>query len=312
MGAIIAGAVIAAGGAAYAANQSSKASKEASDAMGNVKPFKPKMLGAPSLVDWEKAGMKATGANWRNIVGTEKLGAEVNRFNQAQAMHGYEYFQPYFKQNQELIGRNAASFARGELPSDVVGNIGRAAAQRGIQGGFGMSQGAGGGGTALGSLNLRNLGLSSLDLSKWGTQFAQETNKAGAAMTPGLFDLSSQFISPNLVMGGMQFNANAQNQVAQLNAGYQNAAGLQNTSLANSVAQSQAAMGYQAALGQGQAVQGATNTVSGLLGQYAQMQQAQKMQESYYGKPSYGINNANASTFGNSGTYNGDYGFITS
>ena len=282
MGAIIAGAVIAAGGAVYAANQSSKASKAASAAMGNAaQPFKPKTLGAPSLVDWQNAGAKATGANWRNIVGDEKLGSEVNRFNRTQAMKGYEFFQPYFKQNQELIGRNAASFARGELPSDVVGNIGRAAAQRGIEGGFGMSQGAGGGGTALGGLNLRNLGLTSLDLSKWGTQFAESANKSAVGMTPGLFDLSSQFINPSLAMGGMQFNANAQNQVDQLNAGYQNAAGLQNTYLANSVAQSQGLMAYQGGLGQGQAIQGASNTVAGLLGQYAQMQQAQKMQNAY-------------------------------
>ena len=299
MGAIIAGAVIAAGGAAYAANESSKASKEAQSGMAAL--AKKGQLDDPELVDWMNAGRYATDQNQQNWGRTMRLAGGVNRFQQNQALKGYEKFQPYFRQNQELIGRNAASFARGELPSDVVSSIGRAAAQRGIQGGFGMSQGAGGGGTALGSLNLRNLGLSSLDLSKWGTQFAQSANQAGAAMMPGLFDPSSQFLNPALALNGMQFNANAINQTNQLNAGYENAMGM------GMIANQQ-----QSALQQGQMIQGASNTVAGMMGQYAQMQQAQKMQNNYGGRPSYGINNANASTFGNSGTSNGDYGFINS
>jgi len=268
MGAIIAGAVIAAGGAAYAANKSASASEDAQAGMAAL--AKHGKLGKPELADWQSAGKFATESNLQNWAQTMRLAGGVNRFQQNQALKGYEKFQPYFRQNQELIGRNAASFARGELPSDVVGSIGRAAAQRGIQGGFGMSQGAGGGGTALGSLNLRNLGLSSLDLSKWGTQFAQETNKAGAAMMPGLFDPSSQFLNPALALNGMQFNANAINQTNQLNQGYQNAMGM------GMIANQQ-----QSSLQQGQMIQGASNTVAGLMGQYAQMQQAQKMQDNY-------------------------------
>ena len=299
MGAIIAGAVIAAGGAAYAANESSKASKEAQSGMAAL--AKKGQLDDPELVDWMNAGRYATDQNQQNWGRTMRLAGGVNRFQQNQALKGYEKFQPYFRQNQELIGRNAASFARGELPSDVVSSIGRASAQRGIQGGFGMSQGAGGGGTALGSLNLRNLGLSSLDLSKWGTQFAQSANQAGAAMMPGLFDPSSQFLNPALALNGMQFNANAINQTNQLNAGYENAMGM------GMIANQQ-----QSALQQGQMIQGASNTVAGLLNTYAQTQQANQGQNNYGGRPSYGINNANASTFGNSGTSNGDYGFINS
>jgi hypothetical protein len=266
--ALVAGAVISAGTAAYSANQQKKASKEAQSGMAAL--AKKGQLDDPELADWQNAGKYATQSNLQNWGRTKQLASGVNAFQQNQALRGYEKFQPYFRQNQELVGRNAASFARGELPSDVVGSIGRAAAQRGIQGGFGMSQGAGGGGTALGSLNLRNLGLASLDLSKWGTQFAQETNKAGASMMPGLFDPSSQFLNPALAMNGMQFNANAINQTNQLNAGYENAMGM------GMIANQQ-----QSALQQGQMVQGASNTVVGLMGQYAQMQQAQKMQDNY-------------------------------
>ena len=242
-------------------------------------------LDDPELVDWMNAGRYATDQNQQNWGRTMRLAGGVNRFQQNQALKGYEKFQPYFRQNQELIGRNAASFARGELPSDVVSSIGRASAQRGIQGGFGMSQGAGGGGTALGSLNLRNLGLSSLDLSKWGTQFAQSANQAGAAMMPGLFDPSSQVLNPALALNGMQFNANAINQTNQLNAGYENAMGM------GMIANQQ-----QSALQQGQMIQGASNTVAGMMGQYAQMQQAQKMQNGY---------NPNTSNIPNAGSVPG-------
>jgi len=274
MGAIIAGAVIAAGGAAYAANESSKSSKAAQSGMAAL--AKKGKLDDPELADWQNAARFATKANQANTPAAMFLANNVNRFNQNQAMKGYEKFQPCFKQNQELIGRNAASFARGELPSDVVGNIGRAAAQRGIQGGFGMSQGAGGGGTALGGLNLRNLGLASLDLSKWGTQFAQGANQAAVGMTPGLFDVSSQFMNPALAMNGMQFNANAINQTNQMNAGFENAVG-----------QAMINNQQQSALAQGQAVQGASNTVAGLMSTYAQMQQAQQNNKTNYGANDY-------------------------
>lgn len=269
MGAIIAGAVIAAGGAAYAAHASSQASKDAQNGMAALS--KHGKLGAPQLADWQHAGQFASQANLQNSPNAMLLANNVNRFNQNQAIKGYEKFQPYFKQNQALIGSNAASFARGELPSDVVGNIGRAAAQRGIEGGFGMSQGGGGGGTALGSLNLRNLGLTSLDLSKWGTNFAQEANKSAASMTPGLFDVSSQFLNPALAMNGMQFNANAKNHVAELNQGFQN-------SIGQAIINNQ----QQSSMQQGQLVQGASNTVAGLLSNYAQMQQAQQNNQGYY------------------------------
>jgi len=89
-------------------------------------------------------------------------------------------------------------------------------------------------------------------------------------MMPGLFDPSSQFLNPALALNGMQFNANAINQTNQLNAGYENAMGM------GMIANQQ-----QSSLQQGQMVQGASNTVAGLLGQYAQMQQAQQMQNNY-------------------------------
>jgi len=268
----IAGVVISAGTAAYSASQQKKAAATAQSGMADLS--KKGKLGDPELIDWQNASKMATGSNLNNLGQIQQLGRATNRFNRNQAMAGYQKFQPYFKQNQELIGRNNASFARGELPSDVVGSIGRAAAQRGIQGGFGMSQGAGGGGTALGNLNLRNLGLASLDLSKWGTQQAQASNNSAVQMTPGLFDATSQYMTPALAMNGMQFNAAAQNRVAEENAGFQNALGL---GMINNQQQS--------SMQQAQAVQGAGNTVAGLMSTYAQTQQQnnqmQNQQQSY-------------------------------
>lgn len=267
MGAAIAAAVIAAGGAAYAANQSSKASKEASAAMQNgAQPLQLDRLPFPETVDWQEALRSAIGSNFQNLPMNFALGNQVNKFNLNQFQRGVGEIQPYLRQNQELIGRNAASFARGELPSDVVNSIGRAAAQRGLQGGFAGGLNAGGPGGALAGLNLRNLGLASLDLSRTGTQMAQSANASAASMLPGLYDPSSMFVTPGMALGAEGNNANIINRWNELNAGYQHDEALQNTSLQNSLLESAVGAQYQQKLAQAQAVQSAASSVAGIAG----------------------------------------------
>lgn len=221
---------------------------------------------APETIDWQAVLRDAIGTNSQNLPDIMRLGNQVNQFQTGQAIRGYSAIQPYFKQNQELIGRNAASFARGELPSDVVDSIGRAAAQRGIQGGFGMGLRAGGPGGALGSLNLRNLGLTSLELSKFGTQLAQSTNESAARMAPTLFDPSSMFISPNTAIGVQAQNVGIANDWNKANTMIHNAEATQNTELLNSILGEQIGLRYQGQLQSAQAVQGATNTIGGMMG----------------------------------------------
>lgn len=263
MGAAIAAGVIALAGTAYSAYASNKASKQASGALNNMQQVEYGKAPPPVTVNYEDVLRGVIGQNYQNLPMNMATANKVNLFNTNQAVRDYGIIQPYFKQNQELIGRNAASFARGELPGDVVGSIGRAAASRGFQNGL---VGSGGYNPALGNLNLRNLGLTSLDLSKFGTQLAQSTNASAASMAPGLFDLQGQMISPALAIASKQFNANAINQVNALNTGIGNQQESDNTNLINNIIAQQAQIDLQRQLNNAKAVQSASSTVAGLAG----------------------------------------------
>lgn len=229
--------VIAGAGAAYSAQQQKKAAQQANASLGGMQGVETTKVPFPTLVNTGKAQQNAIGQNAGNLDEIFGIANRVNLFNDKQAIRGYSLMQPYFQSLQAQLGANALSFAKGELPADVINSIGRASASRGLASGFG--QGANGGGGALGALNLRTLGLTSLDLSKYGNQLGMQLNSAAAQMTPGLFDVSNQFVTPNTELASQQFNANALNQRDQLNAGYSSAANVANTSLGNAVLQQQ-------------------------------------------------------------------------
>ena len=231
-------AVVAGGAAAYSANQQKKSAAQANAALGNAQQLPTTKVPFPTLIDAGKAQQNAIGQNTGNLDDIFGLANRVNLFNDKQAIRGYSLMQPYFQSLQAQLGSNALSFAKGELPADVVNSIGRASASRGLASGLG--QGANGGQGALGALNLRTLGLTSLDLSKYGNQLGMQLNSAAASMTPGLFDVGSQFVNPNTELAAQQFNAGAINQTNQLNAGYSNAANTQNVGLQNAILQQQA------------------------------------------------------------------------
>lgn len=243
--ATVAVAAVAAGGTAYAANKSASAQKDAAAQLGNVNQLDLQQIPAPQQVDIRGILASLPGINAGNLDSNFGLANRVNKFNLGQALRGYTGIQPYFKQNQELIGRNVASFARGELPSDVVSSIGRAAAQRGFQGGFAGGLGAGGAGSALGGLNLRNLGLTSLQLSQSGTGMAMQANQQAASMAPGLFDPTSMFLTPNAALGAAFNNAGIFNDWQGKNTQIANAEITGNTELLNNVLSSQTALGLQ-------------------------------------------------------------------
>ena len=266
MGALIAAGVIAAAGAVYAGYASNKASKDAANSLNGMQQLDLETLPPPETVDWKSVLRGTIGQNYENLPMDFALANKVNDFNSNQFLRGVGKIQPYFKQNQELIGRNAASFARGELPSDVIGSIGRGASQRGLQGGFGLGASGGGPGTALGGLNLRNLGLTSLDLSKFGTGLAMQANTNAANMLPSLFDPTSMFISPNAALGVESNNANIINDWNKTNVGIRNAESSGNTELLNAILQEQTDLKLRGKLAQAQAVQSASSSVAGIAG----------------------------------------------
>lgn len=266
MGYLIAAGIIAAGGAIYAGSEQKKAAKEANAALGGMQTVDLQQIPFPETVDWQETIRNVIGTNTNNLPEIFNLANRTNQFNVNQAVRGYSTVQPYFKQLQEQIGRNALSFARGELPGDVTSSIGRAAASRGFANGIGMGSRGGGFNTALGGLNLRNLGLTSLQLSQGGTQMAMDVNSRAAAMTPSLFDPSSMMMSPNAALGISQFNAGVFNDWNRANTQIANAEASGNTQLLNSIINQQAQNTYAARVAAAQAVQSASSSVAGLMG----------------------------------------------
>ncbi len=260
-GLIAAGLVLAAGAAVYAGSQSAKASKNAANQMRNgVQTFDPiapnyQLTGAqkPQTVDWRTAVNDALSYDINHQQQAQQLAAQTNQFNLQQARHQYRTFQPYFDSLQRQVGQNALSFSQGELPPDVVANIGRSASQRGLAGGFGQGFRGGGTGTALGNSLLRGLGLTSLDLSKFGTQLAMQADLQAKQLSPPLYDPSALQVTPQQAIGYSFQNAQINNEAArywnttqnnalQQNTGAQNQANTNatNTELAGQLAQNQA------------------------------------------------------------------------
>jgi hypothetical protein len=136
---------------------------------------------------------------------------QTNQFNINQAIKSYTAMQPDFSGIQSQLGSNALQEEKGQLPSDVVSSIGRAAASQGIQGGF-----AGGGGPAGSSfsgvngastnLDLRNLGMTSLDISNQGDQLGMAASAQAKALSPVLASPTDFLPSFSTALGVDQYN----------------------------------------------------------------------------------------------------------
>jgi hypothetical protein len=214
----IAGTAVAVGGSLYAANQSKKAGEKAANVEYNTESV---MLDDPAQMDPMQVLQQLYSANKANFGQAREQASTANKFNYNQALKFYNKILPGFSQLQGQMGQNALSMSRGELPGDVQSSITRAAAQQGIQGGFGFgSQGASGG--ALGNLNLRNLGLTSFDAMKYGNQLGMSLSQNAKSLLPNMMGLQDFMLTPQQSLGISQFNTGSQNQFA-----------LQNNQLAN-------------------------------------------------------------------------------
>lgn len=286
-GLITAGLVLAAGAATYSAVQQSKASKAAASQMRNgVQTYDPIVPGAPQTVDWRTAANQALDWNINHQGQQQQFAAQTNRFNLQQARHMYRTFQPSFDAIQSQIGQNALSFGRGELPTDVVNSLGRAAATRGLSSGFGLGARGGGNGTALGNSLLRGLGLTSLDLSKFGTQLGLNANLQAKQLSPALYDPTAMAVGTGQAIGYGFQNAQILNEAARYQNQVENQAlrdniGAQNTANTNATNTQLAGQ-----LASAQTVQQAGASLGGALGTYATNQNY--IQQGTAGAPSGG------------------------
>lgn len=261
--------MVAAAGAVAGGVMANNAAKDAAGNLNNYQQLDLEKIPPPQQVDVNEIIRSAIGQNYQNLPMNLATANRVNQFNLGQFVRGANRIQPYFNQLQEQIGRNALSFSRGELPSDVVGSVGRAAASRGFAGGIGMGSRGGGFNTALGGLNLRNLGLTSLNLAQQGTQLGMSANAQAANMVPNLFDPTSMMLNPGLAVGSAFNNASILNDWNRANTAIANAEASGNTELANSILEAQTGLRLQGQLNQAQAIQSASSSLAGLGSAYA-------------------------------------------
>lgn len=276
-GALIAAGVIAAGSAAYAGYSANQASKKAANQMREgvqtLDPIQPTYqltgLNRPQTVDWRTAVNDALNYNINHQARQQQLAAQTNVFNTRQAQRQYRTFQPYFDTLQSQIGKNALAYSQGQLAPDVVASLGRSAATRGLSSGFGQGARGGGSGTALGNSLLRGLGLTSLDLSKFGTQLAMQANVQAKQLSPALFDPTSLMVSPQQAVGYEMQNAQTQNEAARYWNQLQNQALMSNVSAQNTANQNAVNTQLAGSLAQSQAIGQAGSSLAGVAGTYA-------------------------------------------
>lgn len=189
-------AAVGTGASLYSQN---KAQKERNSALsGGTQLFDPQQLDLQSVLG------NLLGANTQNFGGAAGLASAGNDFNFGQFMKFIKKVQPNFKQIQRQVGDNALSFSRGELPQDTIESIGRAAAERGVQGGYGFGS-QGGKSGALANLNLRNLGLQSLDLTKYGTNLGIQVNQSAKGLLPQLGSAFDWLFTPQMGLQAEMF-----------------------------------------------------------------------------------------------------------
>lgn len=277
MGALIAAGVIAAAGAVAGGVMANNAAKDAASALSNPNTLDLQRIPAPETVDWKDLLRQVPQLNANNLDNIFAVGNRVNQFQTNQFLKGANKIQPFFNQLQDQIGRNALSYSRGELPGDVVSSIGRAAASRGFANGIAGGARGGGFNTALGGLNLRNLGLTSLDLSKFGTGVAMQANQNAANMVPNLFDPTSQMVTPGMAIQSQFQNVGIANRWNELNTAIANAEATGNTDILNSALQASTEATLQGKLNQAKSVQSASSSLAGIGSSYASMGQGTGM-----------------------------------
>lgn len=242
----VAGAAVSAGGQYLGGQQQKGAVSDAAAALQNPTQFEPELLSSTGI-QWQ-----ALSDAFGGLKQAKNITNKLNKFDYKQATRFLKLIQPSFKGIQEQVGQNALSFAKGELPSDVVGSITRAAAQQGQAGGF-----AGGGGSSSGmlrNLNLRNLGLTSLDLSKYGTQVGMQVNQSAKSLLPNLGSVRDWILS-----------LPQQAQIAQYNNQLVNQAGMYNTNLQNQAQQANAQGILQSGLTDASMTAGIGQTLGGAI-----------------------------------------------
>jgi len=127
-------------------------------------------------IDATKVARESIDGLQQNLPFAEQLADDVNQFNQEQLDSALARIIPGYSGMQTQRAANSAALLRGELPPDVVSGVNRAAAAKGVAGGYSGSKfGA--------NLVLRDLGLTTLDAQRAGADMFQ-TQISGTPRAP--------------------------------------------------------------------------------------------------------------------------------
>lgn len=289
------------GTAAYGAYSSSQKAKSGAGGVSAsaIKKYNPKTIPYQDVTQVDPMGAykQSLQANKNLMPYDQALSSDVNAYNYGQASHYYNKIQPYFSSLQNQIGNNALSLSQGQLPADVQANIQRMAASQGISGGFGAgTQGNQNG--LLANLNLRNLGLSSLNAMQQGDQLGMQANAQAKNLLPSMSSPTDFFVNPQTLLSGQEFNAGQLNSVLSQNYGYLNQAGAANAGAANAASQYNSQASNAANLASASIQQQGTSQIAGILGKYLSNQSGGGGGNSFSGTQDFGTATAGQTAAG--------------
>lgn len=133
---------------------------------------------------------KAISANERNLTADERLVSGANLFSRQQITDMLNATIPGFSGIQTQASENIESLLQGNIPQDVQDAIARSDAASALTGGYGGTQ-------ASRNLQARDLGLTSLQLTKEGLSSAESWTRTMASLyEPSMMNVQSMFISP--------------------------------------------------------------------------------------------------------------------
>lgn len=170
--------------------------------------------GKPSIPAWNTVSLgqsqtQAINENTASLPALENLSSQTNQFNVDQIQKMLKQVIPGYQDITSSVSGTIQSLLKGEVPTDVANTLQSSDAAKALTGGFGGSGIAG-------NLFAKDLGLTSLDLVTKGLSTAQSWLSTMANINqPGMFNLSSMFVSPQ-----QQFQDTFQNQEAQFQRDY--------------------------------------------------------------------------------------------
>jgi hypothetical protein len=178
------------------------------DTIGSIIAGKPD-IPAWNAIDLGQQQTKAISENQGSLPALETLAGQTNTFNIDQMQKMLQSVIPGYKDLVSGVTGNIQSMVGGKIPKDVQDAIQSSGAARSLTGGFGGSG-------LSGNLVARDLGLTSLDLTGKGDSAAQSWISSMAQVnSPGMFNMSSMFVSPQ-----QQFQDTMENQTAQFQRDY--------------------------------------------------------------------------------------------